>query len=202
MSKLIPHATRVVDGSAPLYLGAVASARSAGPLRAANIKCIVDLTAKGVDHEGVRHKGIRYLHIDVADVPAAATKLGKSLPSTTAFIAKARAAGSGVLVHCHYGKVRNTHARARAHTHTARVRGREGETERTCSRILAYLNFGHVCGQSRSAATVIAYLVAETETSLQDAHALCKVAILLVDCPCLAASALAPHAAGALLSLV
>ena len=105
MSKLIPEATRIIDGSAPLYLGAVASARSAGPLRAANIKCIVDLTAKGVDHEAVRHKGIKYLHIDVADVPAAATELGQRFPSTTAFIAKAREAGSGVLVHCHYGKV-------------------------------------------------------------------------------------------------
>ena len=105
MSKLIPDATRIVDGAAPLYLGALASARSPGPLRAANIKCIVDLTAKDVDHEGVRHKGITYLHINVADVPGAATELGKRLPSTTAFIAKARAAGSGVLVHCHYGKV-------------------------------------------------------------------------------------------------
>ena len=114
MSKLIPDATRVVDGSAPLYLGAVASARSAGPLRAANIKCIVDLTAKGVDHEGVRHKGIKYLHVDVADVPGAAMQLGKSLPATTAFIAKARAAGRGVLVHCRYGKVRSVHTDALA----------------------------------------------------------------------------------------
>ena len=124
MSNLIPEATRIVDGSAPLYLGAVASARSAGPLRAANIKSIVDLTAKGVDHEGVRHKGIRYLHIDVADVPAAAIELGGRLPSITAFIAKARAAGSGVLVHCHYGKVRTAHSHTtRAHTQRARERG-------------------------------------------------------------------------------
>lgn len=47
---------------------------------------------------------------------------------------------------------------------------------------------GHLHGQSRSAATVIAYLVAETETSLQDAYALCKVA---VDNPWLVASTLA-----------
>ena len=111
MSKLIPEASRIIDDDAPVYLGAIAAARSAGPLRSANIKCIVDLTAKDVDHEGVRHKGIKYLHVNVADVPAAAGELGKRLPATTAFIAKARAAGGGVLVHCHYGKVRNTRTR-------------------------------------------------------------------------------------------